>query len=704
MTIIEEIRNNPEEGAKRLEREYKPRLLLLACRLCPDQGDAEELVNRTIAETVVHIDSRLVESAIYGWMCKILVGCHSKDSRRKSNSEIVYPGTLPDVADEEAHEKIYRDLDHLLVREAVDTLSKDDREILLLHYFVDLPIAKIARFLAIPQGTVMSRLHYARKALAAKLGATVKKTGAKTLLIALAIAALAAAGVAGVAAIRATVATDLMPSPSAGTDPAPSQASIAESGGDEFGWDSTRQTEAIIANLSTNNEENTMNVQSVKSAAVNTLAAFTLAGLTAQANSPDQAISAPVFAQNGLVVANAANADNVWTYDSSTNPKTISNGNWTITLINDYTDIANGAIQLYNITAGSGVLDLRNMTVDGSAITSIKFHSNTGAYATSWKNWDISDFLIDAFDSVAADGHNTLTFGTNPNLKNIEITGGNVTSMDGFASMTGLTNALIRLPKLVKLGNNANSGFYNCTALKKVVLGCPNLTWMGQNIYTGCNSLEGDVGDYIPATVTNFHQNAQYSATSVTGTLVLDNLKSANFQSFAGVSNVKITYTGTNLYNTSPFNGRNVLKDVTYIAPGCTNMLFNGSYVWNNCNSITNVTLYIPKVEAVYRWPSSVKTYWFQNEALSAEIVNGICTFSGTGMRTIATYGTIYCSKRMGWKALATEMTADEEAAAPEGCFGVFKALNSYNQPYGMWMVHRDSPYDKRTGSVYFFR
>ena len=73
-------------------------------------------------------------------------------------------------------------------------------------------------------------------------------------------------------------------------------------------------------------------------------------------------------------------------------------------------------------------------------------------------------------------------------------------------------------------------------------------------------------------------------------------------------------------------------------------------------------------------------------------------------MRTIATYGTIYCSKRMGWKDIATEMTDDEKAAAPDGCFGVFKDTNAYNQPYGMWLVHRDSPHDKHSGFVYFLR
>ena len=400
----------------------------------------------------------------------------------------------------------------------------------------------------------------------------------------------------------------------------------------------------------------------------------------------------------------SARADNVWTCDSSTNPKTISNGNWTIKLINDYTDIESGVIQLGNITAGSGVLDLRNMTVDGSAITSIKFHSNSGAYTTSWKTWDISDFLIDAFDSVAADGHNTLTFGTNSNLKNIEITGGNVTSMEGFASMTGLTNALIRLPDLVKFGSNANSGFYNCTALQKVVMDCPNLTWMGRNVYSGCTSLEGDVGDYIPASVTNFYNGAQYASPGVTGALVLDNLKSANFQSFSGVENAKITYAGTSLAGASGFREMSSLKNVTFVAPECTNMVFNSSYVWIGCTAITNVTLYVPKVEAAGPWNTSVKTYWFQSQALDADIVNSFCKNSGTGMRTIAIYGTIYCSKKMGWKALASEMTDDEKAAAPDGCFGVFKAMNSYNQSYGMWMVDRDSPYYKEPGFVIVVR
>ena len=61
---------------------------------------------------------------------------------------------------------------------------------------MDMPVAKIAKFLSIPNGTVFSRLHYARKALAAKLGAAAKKPGGRALLLALALCGLTALGAA----------------------------------------------------------------------------------------------------------------------------------------------------------------------------------------------------------------------------------------------------------------------------------------------------------------------------------------------------------------------------------------------------------------------------------------------------------------------------------------------------------------------------
>ena len=198
MTIVEEIRKDRESGAKRLEAEYKAGLMTLARRFCTDPSDAEELVNATFAAVVDSIDNYLEQSAFFGWMCQILTNIYTMDSRRKSNQTVTCPGVVPDMADDSAQEAIYDNLDAALLRKAIDTLPKDQRDAIALHYFMDMSVAQIAKYLAVPTGTILSRLHYARKALAAKLGAEVKETankpGVKATLIALALCATAALG------------------------------------------------------------------------------------------------------------------------------------------------------------------------------------------------------------------------------------------------------------------------------------------------------------------------------------------------------------------------------------------------------------------------------------------------------------------------------------------------------------------------------
>ena len=68
MDIVEEIRQDREKGAKRLESEYKAGLMTLARRFCVDQSDAEELVNATFATVIENIDDYLEQSAFFAWM------------------------------------------------------------------------------------------------------------------------------------------------------------------------------------------------------------------------------------------------------------------------------------------------------------------------------------------------------------------------------------------------------------------------------------------------------------------------------------------------------------------------------------------------------------------------------------------------------------------------------------------------------------
>ena len=197
MDIVEEIRTDRERGAKRLVGEYRVGLMTLARRLCHDEGDAEVLVNHTFAEVLESIDNYVEQSAFFAWMCRILVRRHAKDTRRKINGSIVCDPEAVDLAvDEAAEELIFREVDAGIARDAIEQLPEDIRKTLLLHYFMDIPVREIARILSVPAGTVKWRLHYARKILAAKLGAAAKKPGGKALLVALALCGLTALGAA----------------------------------------------------------------------------------------------------------------------------------------------------------------------------------------------------------------------------------------------------------------------------------------------------------------------------------------------------------------------------------------------------------------------------------------------------------------------------------------------------------------------------
>ena len=207
MDIVEEIRNDPEKGARSLEAEYRAGLLTLARRLCRNDCDAEELVNRTFAEVIANIDSYAEQSAFFGWMSKILVNLNAKDIRRKSNERVVYPGELPELVDENAEDQIFHDVDASLLRDAIDKLPKEDKDVLLLHYFLDMPVARMAKILLVPCGTIKSRLHHARKALAAKLGVAARKPGGKAVILALLLCGLTAlgAGIAGMSRVASRV-------------------------------------------------------------------------------------------------------------------------------------------------------------------------------------------------------------------------------------------------------------------------------------------------------------------------------------------------------------------------------------------------------------------------------------------------------------------------------------------------------------------
>jgi RNA polymerase sigma-70 factor (ECF subfamily) len=128
------------------------------------RADAEDAVQTAALRGLERLHTYDVARPFKGWWFAILRnGCI--DSLRRAKR--LRTADLPhDLADDRASDPA-PDWDAL--DRALEVLSDSHREIVRLRYFAGLNYAEIAQALAIPAGTVMSRLHHARQRLASTL-------------------------------------------------------------------------------------------------------------------------------------------------------------------------------------------------------------------------------------------------------------------------------------------------------------------------------------------------------------------------------------------------------------------------------------------------------------------------------------------------------------------------------------------------------
>ncbi len=194
--IIEEIRKDRDAGAARLVAEYKDRLYMAAFGLCGDAAIAEDLVFRTFEQVVSKVDAYREEEAFFGWMHTILLNYYRMSVRGQVAKNTVPaggPNEMATLAGETDADTVVEAIDGDILRKAVERLSPEMREVVVLHYFMDQPVGKIAKILSIATGTVKSRLYYARLALGMMLGVAVKKPAVALIAVGLFIAAAFAA-------------------------------------------------------------------------------------------------------------------------------------------------------------------------------------------------------------------------------------------------------------------------------------------------------------------------------------------------------------------------------------------------------------------------------------------------------------------------------------------------------------------------------
>ena len=143
-------------------------LLRTAARICRDTAMAEDLVQETLLRAWSRLDQFQVGTNCKAWLFTILLHLWGR-RREKASSRLEVVGLDPR---EETRAPSASLEEHVMANEvlgAVDGLAEDQRAALLLSAVEGFSVNEIAEMLAVPAGTVMSRLGRARSALRASL-------------------------------------------------------------------------------------------------------------------------------------------------------------------------------------------------------------------------------------------------------------------------------------------------------------------------------------------------------------------------------------------------------------------------------------------------------------------------------------------------------------------------------------------------------
>jgi RNA polymerase sigma-70 factor, ECF subfamily len=177
--LVERVRGGDVAAFEPLVEKYRQRVYRLAFNVLRNQEDAWDVAQDAFIKAYRALPSFRGQSKFYTWLFRIVMNvAHDKARQRGAQgrafgtervTEEEWERTMPDPG-EDPGAAAARAEQRARITKALETLPEHHRAIIMLSDLEGLSYREIADVLNIPMGTVMSRLHHARKRLKTALG------------------------------------------------------------------------------------------------------------------------------------------------------------------------------------------------------------------------------------------------------------------------------------------------------------------------------------------------------------------------------------------------------------------------------------------------------------------------------------------------------------------------------------------------------
>ena len=157
-SIIAGLKKGDASAAARLVDLYGNRLLRAAFLLCGNKTEAQDHVQETLLRVVKSSHRCRESSALFPWLYGILLNVHRNHCRKQRL--ILYSNEIPETATEDTYAGSGLDKQMVagMLWKAINELSAEHREAVILRYYEGLSIDEISSCADVSIGTVKSRL------------------------------------------------------------------------------------------------------------------------------------------------------------------------------------------------------------------------------------------------------------------------------------------------------------------------------------------------------------------------------------------------------------------------------------------------------------------------------------------------------------------------------------------------------------------